>query len=278
MWQLMILYGFFYFFVISFILFLKFKKNYKLSKNDIFILILIALSSLLLIIPEFIYIKDIYPMHYRANTMFKLSYEAFIMLSICSSYILIKLLSDIKDKLIIFIFLSSSLIFISLNLMYPFFAIGSYYRNLTNYQSLNGIKYLSVSYPDDYELINWINKNIKEQPVTLEASGDSYTDYARISANTGLPTVLGWSVHEWLWRGTYDIVAPRIEDVKILYTGNGIESVKILLKEYHISYVVISSLEKEKYPNLNENNFKKIGRIIYQNNTAKLYKINLGEF
>ena len=273
-WQLVLLYGFFYFFTISFILFLKFKENYKLSKNDIFILIIILLSSLLLIVPEFVYIKDIYPQHYRANTMFKLSYEAFIMLSISSAYILVKLLSSIKNRLLLFLFLLSSLLLISLNLIYPFFAIGSYYRNLTNYQSLNGIKYLSDLYPDDYKLINWMNKNIKGQPIILEASGDSYTDYARISANTGLPTVIGWPVHEWLWRGTYDIVAPRIEDVKTLYTGNDINLIKILLVKYKISYAVVSSLEREKYPNLNEDNFKKLGKIIYQNNTAKLYKIN----
>lgn len=277
-WQLLILYGFFYFFVISFIIFLKLKKKYNLSKNDIFVLILIILSSLLLIIPEFIYIKDIYPMHYRANTMFKLSYEAFIMLSICCAYILAKLLSNIKNKIFLGIFFVISIFLISLNLIYPFFAIGSYYKNLTNYQNLNGIKYLSISYPDDYNLINWMNKNIKDQPVILEASGDSYTDYARISANTGLPTIIGWSVHEWLWRGTYDIVAPRIEDVKTLYTGNDIKLIKVLLKKYNLSYIVISSLEKEKYPNLNEDNFKKLGRIVYQSNATKLYKINLGEF
>lgn len=277
-WQLVLLYGFFYFLVVSFIVFIKFKKDYKLSKSDIFILILIFLSSLLLIIPEFIYIKDIYPLHYRANTMFKLSYEAFILLSICSSYILIKLLNSIKNKIILFIFFLSSLLLISLNLTYPFFAVGSYYRNLTNYQSLNGIKYLAALYPDDYKLINWINKNIKGQPVILEASGDSYTDYARISANTGLPTVIGWSVHEWLWRGTYDIVAPRIEDVKTLYTGGDINLTKILLTRYQVFYVVVSLLEKEKYPNLNENNFKKLGKIVYKNNSATLYKINLGGF
>lgn len=276
-WQLLILYGFFYFFVISFILFLRLKKNHKLSKNDIFILSLILLSSLLLIIPEFIYIKDIYPLHYRANTMFKLSYEAYIMLSICSSYILIKLLSSIKSKLILFLFFSSSFLLILLNLIYPFFAIGSYYRNLTTYQNLNGIKYLNTLYPNDYKLINWINDNIKNQPVILEANGDSYTDFARISANTGLPTIIGWSVHEWLWRGTYDIVAPRIEDVKTLYTSNDIELIKTLLKKYNVSYVVISSFEKEKYPNLNEDNFKRFGKLVYQNSKAKLYKINLEE-
>lgn len=277
-WQLLILYGFFYFFVISFLVLLRVKKNYKFSRSDAFILILITFSSLLLLIPEFIYIKDIYPLHYRANTMFKLSYEAFITLSICCSYILIKIISEIKNKIILSLFFLLSLFFVCLNLIYPFFAINSYYRNLNNQQGLDGIKYLSILYPDDYKLVNWINNNINGQPVVLEASGDSYTDYARISANTGLPTVIGWSVHEWLWRGSYSLVAPRIEDVKTLYTTKDINLIKILLKKYNISYVVISSLERERYANLNEANFKKLAKIIYKNGSASLYKINSSEF
>ena len=93
LWQILILYGFFYFFVISFILFLKFKRNYKSTKSDIFVTFLIIISTLLIIIPEFIYVKDIYPAHYRANTMFKLTYEAFIMLSISCGYIIVKIIS-----------------------------------------------------------------------------------------------------------------------------------------------------------------------------------------
>ena len=81
-------------------------------------------------------------------------------------------------------------------------------------------------------------------------------------------------MHEWLWRGTYDVVAPRIEDEKTIYTGNDINLTKILLAKYQISYVVISLLEKEKYPNLNEGNFNKLGKVVYKNNSATLYKIN----
>jgi uncharacterized membrane protein len=160
-------------------------------------------------------------------------------------------------------------------LIYPVFAINGYYGNLKTYQGLNGTTYLSSSlYSGDYSLINWINKNIKGQPVILEANGDSYTDYARISANTGLPTVIGWPVHEWLWRGTYDIVAPRIADVQTLYTTQDINIAKTLFKKYNVSYVVVSSLEKQKYPNLNENIFAKLGKIVFEENGTSLYKIS----
>jgi uncharacterized membrane protein len=273
LWQLLILYGFFLFFIISFLIFLKLKKKYAYTKEDAFILILISISILLISVPEFIYIKDIYPMHYRANTMFKLVYEAFIMLSLASAYIFIKISTIIKQKKILIPFLAITMLLFSLVLIYPVFAINSYYRDLKNYNSLNGEIYLLSLYPNDYNLINWINQNIKGQPIILEANGDSYTDYARISANTGLPTVIGWPVHEWLWRGTYDIVAPRIADVKTLYTTQNINNVKNLIRKYKISYVVISELERQKYPNLNELSFVKLGKLIYRSKDTKLYKI-----
>lgn len=159
-------------------------------------------------------------------------------------------------------------------MIYPYFAINSYYNNLKEYLSLDGIEYLKPLYPTDYQAILWINKNIKGQPAILEAQGDSYTDYGRVSANTGLPTVLGWVVHEWLWRGTYDIPSPRINDVKALYETKDVNDAKDLLKKYNVSLVFIGELEKQKYPTLNEEKFKTLGKPIYKNGNTKIYRLN----
>jgi len=160
-------------------------------------------------------------------------------------------------------------------MIYPYFAVNSYYGNLQTYKGLDGTQYLGNLYPSDYQAILWLNKNIKGQPVILEAQGDSYTDYARVSSNTGLPTVLGWTVHEWLWRGTYDIPAPRINEVKNLYEANNINSAKQLIKKYNISLIFVGDLERQKYLMLNENTFKDLGKIIYNKGTTKIYQINL---
>ena len=275
-WQLIMLYGFFYFFVITFLVFTLRAK--KLFQTDQFVLLLIILSTLLIIIPEFIYVKDIYPAHYRANTMFKLVFQAFIMLSLSCGYIIVRLISEIKNqkhKIFNFysVFLILSFLLFVLVMLYPYQAINSYYGNLTTYYGLDGTKYLKTAYANDSTAIEWINKNIKGQPVMLEANGDSYTDYGRVSANTGLPTVLGWTVHEWLWRGTYDIPAPRIQEVKTMYETKSVAEAKKLLKKYDVEYVFIGMQEYEKYPELSEAKFKQLGKLVFQKGTAKIYQI-----
>src|SRR3989338_3033648 len=88
-WMLAVLWGFFIFNFAFFVLKLLHERKNEGSaqtKTDYFIMILFMVSTILLIVPEFFYIKDIYPAHFRANTMFKLEYQAFIMMSVASTY------------------------------------------------------------------------------------------------------------------------------------------------------------------------------------------------
>jgi len=277
-WTLFILYGFFIFMVVSLMIFLLRKK---LIISDYFVLIISLFSLLLILTPEIIYLKDIYTGHFRANTMFKLAYQAFIMLSISSVYTMIRILSSIRDGskksslgkvgYTIFIFWSGVLLF--LVVIYPYFAIPSGYGDLKKYKGLDGLKYLELIKPEDHKAINFINTHVKGQPVILEAQGDSYTDFARVSANTGLPTVLGWTVHEWLWRGTYDVPSKRFNDITNLYETSDISLAKRIINKYNISYIYIGVLENEKYK-ISEDKFNKLGKLIYESNGTKIYKIN----
>lgn len=276
-WELLTLYGFFYFFVASFGVFIYKTKRYAVT--DIYVILLIILSTFLIIIPEFFYLKDIYPTYYRANTMFKLVFQAFIMLQICSAYIIVRMAVlavyvRMKQRIIIFCFLLASAFLVGVVMIYPFLAVPAYYNDFRTYEGLDGISYLKTLYPDDYLAIMWINQNIKGQPVMLEAQGDSYTDYARISANTGLPTVLGWTVHEWLWRGSYDVPAPRITDVENIYTTTDVQFAKELLDKYNVQYVYVGTLEYQKYPHLDQEKFTQLGHIIYHHGATTIYKLN----
>ena len=68
-------------------------RNMKIS--DIYIIIIGLCAIGLVILPEIVYLKDIYGDEFkRANTMFKLTYQAYILFTISSSYIIIKLLYE----------------------------------------------------------------------------------------------------------------------------------------------------------------------------------------
>jgi uncharacterized membrane protein len=276
-WELLVLYGFFLFMVGSFFIFLRKKKLYT---SDIFVIIISLFSLLLILTPEIIYLKDIYTAHFRANTMFKLSYQAFIMFSISSVYAIIRIVSSLRGnkkskstKIGYTIFVVVGFILLFLVVIYPYFAIPSGYNNLKNRKDLSGINYLQTSSPANYKAIVWMNKNIKSQPVIIEAQGDSYTDFNRVSAYTGLPTVLGWTVHEWLWRGSYDVPAARFGDISNLYETSDLNLARRIINKYNISYIYIGDLERGKYQ-ISEQKFLELGKLIYSSDGIKIYKIN----
>ncbi|MEK6878764.1 MAG: DUF2298 domain-containing protein, partial [Nanoarchaeota archaeon] len=92
LWMLSIIYGFFYLTILGFVL----KKYREFSKIDFLVLALCFASTVLILIPEQLYVKDIYPSHYRANTVFKFGYQAFIILSLMSGYMLVSIFRNFK--------------------------------------------------------------------------------------------------------------------------------------------------------------------------------------
>lgn len=268
-------------------------KNYR--AGIWFFSILTALSLLLIILPEIIFIRDIYPTHYRANTMFKFYYQAWLMLGLLAGAVTVTLWSyyNRHRSLVGLTIRAMTILLIFSGSLYTVKSIEQGFGGFNSpRQTINGTAYLDQRYPADAKAIAWINENIDGQPTLLEAVGDSYTDYARIASNTGLPTVLGWPVHEWLWRGSYgdpiqpithiqnetqtpDTVGNRTEDVKLIYESADTNQTTQLMNKYHISYIYVSQLEREKYPQLNEDKFAEMDFVlVYDKEDAHIYKTN----
>ena len=253
---------------------------------DLYGLALVLCAMGLIFIPEIVYVRDIYEKTApRANTMFKLTYQAYIMFGIMMAYILVSFtVTRIKrcsgaDSTIIckgllrcprrqaLTGIIAILVLIS-TCGYLGNAITHWFEGFPKrsaYQTLNATNYLETAIPDDAAAIRWLNDNVTGQPVVLEASGDSYQDYDdRVSAMTGLPTVLGWYVHEWLWRNNLEEENQRKEDVQTIYTSSDAEQVKTLIEKYHISYLFIGSCEYEKYGEINSEFLASFGKVVFE--------------
>lgn len=282
----------------------------SITLADRLILVFLICGLGLILIPELVYVVDIYSGDYkRANTMFKFTYQAFILLSFVLSYAPLRVLllrSRKKDRvrrriagvLLLLLYIPS--------LLYPLKVTNQWLGKFTpdRYQGIDGIRPFALKdssnipgaaageLADDYAAVQWINAHVEGQPVILESYGDSYTDYCRISAYTGLPTVMGWQTHEWLWRTSratpdayQSVVVPRQNDVRLLYTSRDEQVVRYLLSQYQVQYIIIGNLERQKFPiigtdgkptgqtNVNETLLKSLGTIVFQ--SGSLYIVGI---
>ncbi len=235
------------------------KKHIFQVNNSIFIIALIFTSIFLLILPEVIYFKDIYPDHPRANTMFKFTYQAFCLLQIIVIWVINQIWEEkkIKNKFLALILI----ILVSLTMIFSYFGYRDYY-GFKKPTTLDGENWYQQQNYDDYQLIKFLQINESKRPNIVEAVGESYTQYSRIATFTGLPTVLGWTVHEWLWRGGFDIPSLRTQEVKTIYEQPLSLETKILLKKYKIKYLIVGEKEFTSYQ-INEENLKKLGKIVF---------------
>ena len=146
----------------------------------------------------------------------------------------------------------------------------------SGYQGLYALGYLDTDFSEDVNAIQWLKENIKGSPVVLEANGDSYSGFERVSASTGLPTILGWYVHEWLWRNDTDDLNQKSGDITAIYTSQDEEQVRALLKEYDVSYIFVGSKEIEKYEDsLNNTLLQNLGEIVFMDENSGTYIVKV---
>lgn len=222
----------------------------------------------LVLIPELVYVRDIYESgSARANTMFKLTYQAYLLFGITMAYVIYRMLM-MEGRAAAKVLAAAGLFCLVMTMGYLGECVNSWYGDIwkpASYRGLDATSYLERDFPEDAGAIRWLNQNVQGCPVTLEANGDSYTGYERVSSATGLPTVLGWYVHEWLWRSDPADLNEKSSDIQTIYTSREEETVRDLLRKYEISYIFIGSREKEKYQEeLNTSLLIKLGTVVYQ--------------
>ena len=262
---------------------LKHKSLYRLLEAitvpDLFAVIMGLCAIGLVLIPELVYVRDIYENgNARANTMFKLTYQAYILFGMTMGYGIYRMLVISRQKIIRI--LSGVGLFVLLwTVGYFGNSVHSWFGDVwkvSEYQGLDATTFLEQDFPQDASAIRWLKQNIKGSPVVLEANGDSYTGYERVSASTGLPTVLGWYVHEWLWRNNVPDLNEKSADIQTIYTSTDAETVKKLISRYDISYIFVGGQEKEKYgTELNDSVLQSLGSIVFEDDMSGTYIVKV---
>lgn len=218
-------------------------QNLKLS--DLFLLIIGLCAIGLILMPELIYIRDIYgAVNQRTNTMFKLTYQAFILFGIFMGCMITRYFllpkngkQFVAGGLMLFL-LCRNLEFFP----YAWNAWAGDYKNPENYISLNATDNNTDLSETNMAVVEWVNENIEGRPTILQAHGTSYRTaapdyfvYNWLSALTGCPTVVGWHTHEWLWKNDVAAVNARANDVQTMYTCFDIKKAASYLTEYGVA-------------------------------------------
>ena len=259
------------------------KSLYRLMKAmrtaDLFAIIMGLCAMGLVMIPELVYVRDIYENgNARANTMFKLTYQAYILFGLTMGYGIYRLLVVTRQK-IFKVIAGICLFFLVWTVGYFGKSVNSWFGNVldpSGYKGLYALGYLETDFPEDVSAITWLKENIEGAPVVLEANGDSYTGFERVSASTGLPTILGWYVHEWLWRNDTEDLNVKSTDIRNIYTSESEEQVRTLLKQYDVSYIFVGSKEREKYEDaLNNALLQSLGDIVFIDEDSGTYIVKV---
>jgi YYY domain-containing protein len=250
-----------------------------------FLLLLIATGALLTLGPEFVYLRDNFG--FRLNTIFKFYYQAWVLFGIGALVGLDYLWREFVNASRIAPVLATVGygVTFAAALMFPYYAVQSRaveYRGPVTSENrlpatLNGLAQLQYFNQDEYDAIMWLNDNAEGNPVVLEATGGAYSSYARVSANTGLPTLLGWANHQFQWRGSSTpepgMREPAIRDI---YSRPFWENTGDILNLYNVEYIYVGNLERSTYGNdgvlPSKEKFDEQLEVAYQNNSVTIYR------
>jgi YYY domain-containing protein len=206
----------------------------------------VVMAAFLMMIVELFFLID------RMNTIFK-GYMAVWILSAISTMLLLffvgQLVWSSSGKKTRYAFVSVIAFFVSLQVVgavLNIYATVNLQRVPTRFYTLNGTAFLPElpQAREDAQVVAWLNENVSGMATILEAHGDAYREFTRISMNTGIPTVLGWE-HHTRQRGLTDqALLERKRAIRAIYSSDDLEITKNLLVAYKIDFIVIGQLER----------------------------------
>jgi YYY domain-containing protein len=227
-----------------------------------FLVLLIFAGTLLVIAPEFVYLRDQFGT--RMNTVFKFFFQAWQLWAVAAAVASVILLYELRRAARV-LFVTLLALIIAIGLVFPLYSFSDITHNPVG--SLDGASYLS---PDVRQAIQWLQ--LAPLGTLVEAVGGSYdANFARFAAHSGQQGLMGWPGHEGQWRGG-NVDWARLGDIQTLYSAPDWETARLLIEKYGVDYIVLGSSERSAYE-ISETKFIENLAVAFQNAEVTIYQV-----
>ena len=242
-----------------------------------FAMSLAALALALITIPELLYVDDFFgPPSERMNTVFKLYYQAWILLSAVCGYCAYEALEWRMGwrgwrRALATAWAVSAAALLLAGFYYTAAAAASKAGGFASEPTLDGMDFVRKRSPAEYDAIQYMKDNAEEGSVVLEAVGEWF-DSGLASRGSGVPNVINWPGHELQWRGGGDGFGERQDDVAEIYSTEDVETARNLLRKRNVNYVYIGPREAAAYPAAGLAKFAEFMNVAFQRDDVTIYR------
>ena len=247
------------------------------SSGKAFALLLATLGLLLIMGPELLFVDDFFgPPSERMNTIFKLYYQAWLLLAAASGFAIYYWRSG-RDSLtgwrrsLSTLWAVGAIALIIGALYYPAAASTSKAGTFTD-ATLNGLNFLKRSSSAEYDAIQFVRAEIDRDGAILEAVGEWF-DSGLISRSTGVPTIFNWPGHQIQWRGSDDSFGGREQDVARIYETTDPLEARNLLAKYDVDYVYVGPRERSKHGEDGLAKFPDFMDSVFSQDNVEIYRV-----
>ncbi len=240
-----------------------------------FALAVSALALMLIMGPELLFVVDSFGT--RMNTLFKLYYQAWTMLSVPAGLVfchwigLRERLSGWKRAVTTAWAAVVSLLLVA-SLYYAPAAAASKAAQFSGSPTLDGLAYLAQLRPDERDAIEFMRTEADPDTTIMEAVGEWF-EFGLISRSTGVPTVFNWPGHEVQWRGSAAAFGSREQDVADVYESMNWEHAKNLMARYGVEYVYVGPRETAKYGTEGLDKFREFMDVAFSSGGVTIFRV-----
>jgi uncharacterized membrane protein len=254
------------------------------TQSDAFVpvLMFLGIATSLVMGVELFHVADIFAGgdFRRLNTMFKLHYQAWLLLAVLGGFGLWYVGSRWDRKVLagrVGVAAWTALLIVALGAVsyYPLAAITSRSGNGSPGLDIDGQAYILRTAPSEHAAIQWIRDNVARDAVVVESAVvpcpnepngcHSYSEAGRIASSTGRPTIIGWLGHERQWRSTglHGDLDTRAAEVREIYETTDAAVAHGLLAKYDAAYLVIGPRERRAYGTAGAAKFAELGPLVF---------------